>query len=105
MKAKSLCALGLLGLLPLAVPQPLRANRQADTGQSAYMRVCASCHGTDAKGQNGPALVPFERDILEVRGIVRDGRGEMPSISPDDVSDDELTRIVAYLKNLSAPQR
>jgi mono/diheme cytochrome c family protein len=70
-------------------------------GQAAFARACSSCHGADAKGQNGPALLPFEREFLEVRGIVRDGRGEMPSISPADVSDEELAQIVAYLKKSS----
>jgi mono/diheme cytochrome c family protein len=70
-------------------------------GQIAFVRACSSCHGVDAKGQNGPALLPFEKEYAEVRGIVRDGRGEMPSISPADVSDDELTQIVAYLKSSS----
>jgi cytochrome c1 len=32
---------------------------------------------------------------------VRDGRGEMPAVSPADVTDEELMQIVAYLKKLS----
>ena len=104
MNTRILCALGLVGSLASAATRELGANGQSDPGQSAYVRVCSACHGTGAKGQNGPALVPFEKDILEVRGIVRDGRGVMPSISPDDVSDDDLTQIVAYLKNLGNPK-
>jgi mono/diheme cytochrome c family protein len=73
-------------------------------GQAAFARACSSCHGADAKGQNGPALLPFEKEYSEVRGIVRDGRGEMPSISPADVSDAELTQIIAYLKKSSSPK-
>jgi mono/diheme cytochrome c family protein len=77
------------------------AIRAQDQGPTAYARVCAVCHGADAKGKTGPNLLPFEREYLEVRGIVRDGRGEMPAISPSDVSDEELMQIVAYLKKLS----
>ena len=73
----------------------------AEQGRVLFSRTCASCHGADAKGQNGPALLPFEKEYLEVRGIVRDGRAEMPSISPADVSDEELIQIVAYLKKSS----
>jgi mono/diheme cytochrome c family protein len=73
-------------------------------GQAAFARACSSCHGVDAKGQNGPALLPFEKEYPEVRGIVRDGRGEMPSIPPADLSDEELTQIVAYLKKASSPK-
>jgi len=53
-----------------------KEGAQAQPGQTAFARACSSCHGADAKGQNGPALLPFEKEILEVRGIVRDGRGQ-----------------------------
>jgi quinoprotein glucose dehydrogenase len=81
-----------------------KEGAQGQPGQAAFARACSSCHGADMKGQNGPALLPFEKEYLEVRGIVRDGRGEMPSISPADVSDEELTQIIAYLKKSSSPR-
>ena len=77
------------------------AIAQEPPGKAVYVRVCATCHGADAMGKTGPALLPFDREDLEVRGIVRDGRGEMPAVSPADVSDEELVQIVAYLKKLT----
>jgi quinoprotein glucose dehydrogenase len=77
------------------------ARAQDQPGQAAYVRACAACHSVDFKGKNGPALMPFDKELLEVRGIVRDGRGEMPAISLADVSDEELTQIVAYLQKSS----
>jgi mono/diheme cytochrome c family protein len=77
------------------------AIAQEPPGKAVYLRVCAVCHGADAMGKTGPALLPFEKEYLEVRGIVRDGRGEMPAVSPADVTDEELVQIVAYLKKLS----
>jgi mono/diheme cytochrome c family protein len=77
------------------------AMAQEPPGKAVYLRVCAVCHGADAMGKTGPALLPFDREYLEVRGIVRDGRGEMPAVSPADVTDEELVQIVAYLKKLT----
>jgi mono/diheme cytochrome c family protein len=77
------------------------AIAQEPPGKAVYLRVCAVCHGADAMGKTGPALLPFDREYLEVRGIVRDGRGEMPAVSPADVTDEELVQIVSYLKKLS----
>jgi mono/diheme cytochrome c family protein len=77
------------------------ALAQEPPGKAVYLRVCSVCHGADAMGKTGPALLPFDREYLEVRGIVRDGRGEMPAVSPADVTDEELIQIVAYLKKLT----
>ena len=81
------------------------ASAEDPPGKAAFGRACAACHGADAMGKTGPSLVPMEREYLEVRGIVRDGRGEMPAISPADVSDEELMQIVAYLKKLSGAEK
>jgi mono/diheme cytochrome c family protein len=71
-------------------------------GKAAYERVCRVCHGADARGDAAPALVPLEHDLDEVMAIVREGRGQMPPIAPNRLTDDEIRQIVAYLKSLEA---
>src|SRR5713101_6664619 len=93
-----ICVLSLFILTTLTA----LARAQDQSGREPFARVCAACHGLDAKGKVGPSLLPFDRDYQEVRGIVREGRGEMPAISPADVSDEELMNIVRYLKTLSS---
>jgi mono/diheme cytochrome c family protein len=77
----------------------------AATGKKAFERVCQVCHGEGAKGGAGPSLVPFDRDVEDVLAIVRDGTGEMPPVSTERVSDDEIRAIVAYLTSLTPPAK
>jgi mono/diheme cytochrome c family protein len=71
-----------------------------DPGKAAYIRVCEVCHGADGRGDAGPALVPLDKEVDEVLGIVRDGTGQMPPVSAERVSDDDVKHIVDYLKSL-----
>ncbi|MGC4080651.1 MAG: cytochrome c [Vicinamibacterales bacterium] len=80
-----------------------RTGGDDQAGRQAYERVCKVCHGDEGRGGAGPTLVPFERELEDVMTIVRDGTGQMPPISAERVSDDELAAIVRYLKSLKAP--
>ncbi len=42
--------------------------------------------------------MPLERTLDEVLAIVREGRGEMPPVSANAVSDDAVRLIVDYLQ-------
>ena len=70
-------------------------------GKVPYDRVCRVCHGPEGRGNQGPRLVPFEIEADELLVQVREGSGEMPPISENRVSDDEVKQIAAYLKSLS----
>jgi mono/diheme cytochrome c family protein len=59
------------------------------------------CHGPEARGDAGPALVPFSREYDELLATVREGTGQMPPISARQISDESVSEIVAYLKSLS----
>jgi mono/diheme cytochrome c family protein len=69
-------------------------------GKAPYARVCQVCHGPDGRGDAGPSLVPLDKDYDEVLTMVREGGGQMPPISAERVSDDEVKQIVEYLKSL-----
>jgi len=79
-------------------------SKEPHPGQAPFDRVCKVCHGEEGKGNAGPSLIPFEMDADELLIRVREGGGEMPPISANRVSDDEVKQIAAYLKALTAAQ-
>ena len=98
----------LLPLLGVVVAASVTASAaQAEDphpGQAPYDRVCRVCHGPEGKGNAAPRLVPFEMEIDELMARVREGGGEMPPISENRVSDDEVKAIAAYLMSLGPNQ-
>jgi mono/diheme cytochrome c family protein len=69
-------------------------------GKVAFDKVCRTCHGDDARGDAGPALVPLQIEYDELLAKVREGGGEMPPISTKTLSDDDVKQIFNYLKSL-----
>ena len=97
--AALLCA-GILAA-PLSAVRASTAADDPPPGQVAYDRVCKVCHGPEGQGNAGPALVPFDMEVDELLAKVREGGGEMPPISANRLSDDEVKQIAAYLTSLS----
>jgi mono/diheme cytochrome c family protein len=87
-------------LLLLVAGAPTVSHAQQDPGKAAYTRVCQVCHGSEGRGDVGPSLVPLDKEFDEVLAIVREGVGQMPPISAERVSSEDVTRIVEYLKSL-----
>ena len=94
-------AIVLLGLCTAAATI---SHAQENVGKGPYAGNCQVCHGPEGRGDAGPSLVPLEKEYDEVRGIVREGTGQMPPISAERVSDEEVKRIVEYLKSLKRSQ-
>jgi mono/diheme cytochrome c family protein len=88
--------------LPFAGGGPL--SGQEDQGRQAFaVAGCAACHGPAAKGgADAPALAGLSRPYAEFVKIVREGSGEMPPHSKDDVTDEQLTVIYKWLVKLEA---
>jgi mono/diheme cytochrome c family protein len=106
-RVKTLAAMAILALVELvgaehAAPGTRSERRQDEkpAGQAAYDRVCKVCHGPEGRGDAAPRLVPFTRQYEEVLGIVREGTGQMPPISPRQLADEEVAGIVGYLSKL-----
>lgn len=95
--------LAALFLATLIAASETRAADGEQAGKQAFDRVCKVCHGEEGRGGAGPTLVPFDRELDDVMTIVREGTGQMPPISAERVSDQELGSIVSYLKSLKAP--
>jgi len=67
-------------------------------GRAAYLALCASCHGIEREGGGGvPALTGVGERLgpLEVRRIVREGRGFMPGLPV--LRETEITALLWYL--------
>lgn len=57
---------------------------------------CASCHGEDFSGNMGPALAGTSLSQDDFEEIVRNGQGQMPAFSEDQVSNDELSALYTF---------
>lgn len=70
-------------------------------GQVVFARYCNACHPGGGMGA-GPSLVsrvPGMRDSA-VENAVRRGRGRMPAFTANQISDQELTDLVSFLRTL-----
>lgn len=81
-----------------------RGEERAETtdleqGRALYLsKGCAACHGADARGAVGPALLGVPKE--EIRHKVREPQGAMPSFSLERLSDEELEAIIRYIESL-----
>ncbi|MFQ5380678.1 MAG: ethylbenzene dehydrogenase-related protein, partial [Dehalococcoidia bacterium] len=91
---------------------PLTDADAANTGDSAldggvlfFSSGCAACHGL--QGQGGSVGPELESDISasKVRREVRDGPKGMPAFAEDQVSDETLDKIVAFLRQRTESPR
>lgn len=57
---------------------------------------CASCHGSDFSGNVGPALAGMSLSEDEFSEIVRNGQGQMPAFSEDQINNEELSALHTY---------
>jgi mono/diheme cytochrome c family protein len=68
-------------------------------GKAVFSNNCGSCHTLSAAGTSGttgPNLYDVSLDAGAIEGIVRDGRGGMPSFG-GNLSDDEITAVAAFV--------
>jgi mono/diheme cytochrome c family protein len=93
-------AMALLAAALSADAPPASAQSADHPGKAPYDRSCGVCHGSEGRGNVAPPLVPLEKSFDEILAIVREGRGEMPPVSANAVSDDALRLIVAYLDSV-----
>jgi alcohol dehydrogenase (cytochrome c) len=83
----------------------IQAQSPAMSGAALYGEACATCHGADARGLNGPSLVALiaaKRPDDRILQIMRSG---VPGsiMPPSTASDAELGAILGYLKALASP--
>ena len=73
-----------------------------ERGQPLFLDKCSGCHGSDARGATGVALVdrPFLYRAADFASTVRRGRGKM---IPQALSDAQIGDVLAYLRSLRNP--
>lgn len=62
---------------------------------------CHNCHGDQAEGGSAPTLAGTQHSFEEVLGKVRQGGAIMPAFTADQVSDQQVQDIYAWLASLS----
>jgi len=104
---------GITGAFPGAQSEPPAVNPLAgnadaiQTGMGLFRSRCADCHGMDARGVRGPDLTQVWASGRTDAGLFRTLRRgvpgtEMPSVGPR-TPDDEIWKMLAYLKTIAAP--
>lgn len=79
--------------------------KEYQLGQTSYHRVCAQCHGSDAKGgKRAPTFLQIKFDInnfsnSRIANTILNGSdsGAMPS-QKGRVNDDEIREIIKYIR-------
>jgi cytochrome c oxidase cbb3-type subunit III len=80
-----------------AAPDPVAAKK----GEPLYQQNCSTCHGTNARGSQGPNLVRSvtvlhdEKDD-EIGPVIKNGRPGMPGFP--NLTQDDIHNIAQYLK-------
>ena len=106
-----MCVVGSALLRAQAEPpaiNPLAGDPVAiQSGMGLFRSRCADCHGMDARGVRGPDLTQVWASGRSDGGLFRTLRRgvpgtEMPSVGPR-TPDDEVWKILAYLKTIAAP--
>ena len=62
---------------------------------------CGGCHSNLGKAAGvGPKLTGTNKDDAYIKNIIRNGKSPMPAHSTDEVSDQQITDITAYIRSL-----
>jgi mono/diheme cytochrome c family protein len=69
-------------------------------GYTLFMLNCAHCHGTDARGDEGPDLHGVLKSDDRIASVIKNGKkGEMPKFSAK-LSDAQVQALVAFVRSL-----
>lgn len=104
----SLAAAALSGAQDVPQQNPLESDPAAIKAGMGMFRVrCADCHGMDARGIRAPDLSQVWATGRTDEGLFRTLRNGIPGTEMPAVStwttDDEVWKILAYLRTLAAP--
>lgn len=82
-------------------PTPTPGPPSAARGVYIFREFCNSCHPGGDRG-TGPALKPLLPVMSDpqIRQIVRRGKAPMPGYNATVISDDDLTSLLLYLREM-----
>jgi len=85
-------------LTPIPPDNSSENMTKVQLGEGIFNTNCAHCHGINKKGNPPfPALTDLTLNESEIKTILNNGYGEMPSFS--NLSDEDKDNIIAYLKD------
>ena len=100
-------AAGLLAAQDLPAANPFEGDLDATrTGMGLYRLNCADCHGVDGSGVRGPDLTEVWASGRTDEGLFRTIRNGISGTEMSPVRrarDDEIWKILAYLRTLAKP--
>jgi mono/diheme cytochrome c family protein len=74
-------------------------SADVDRGEVVFKENCNGCHPGGQKGY-GPTIAGNPEPVAEVRMVVREGKGRMPSFGADKISADDLEALLAYVQSI-----
>ena len=85
----------------VATPAVPSAGALAQKGRQLFLLNCAHCHGTDARGDEGPDLHGVTKSDARIAAMIKNGiKGEMPKFGTK-LSDAEVQALVAFVRSLN----
>ena len=98
---KSGIVLGVVWLVIAgAVASSSTPSEEAKRGENLFERNCAHCHGTDARGDEGPDLHSLKKSDARISKIINQGiKGEMPAFG-SKLNDADIKTLIAFLRTL-----
>ena len=69
-------------------------------GYTLFMMNCAHCHGSDARGDEGPDLHGVTKSDARIASLIKSGiKGEMPKFG-GKLTDAEVQALIAFVRSL-----
>jgi mono/diheme cytochrome c family protein len=76
------------------------AGSQAYHGYTLFQMNCAHCHGTDARGDEGPDLHGVLKSDARISSLIKNGiKGEMPKFG-EKLTDTDVQALIAFVRSL-----
>jgi mono/diheme cytochrome c family protein len=73
---------------------------QARQGYTLFLLNCAHCHGSDARGDEGPDLHDLTKSDARISSIIRNGiKGEMPKFGAK-LTDTDVQALISFVRSL-----
>ena len=76
------------------------ADSQARRGDELFQLNCAHCHGSDARGDEGPDLHGVTKSDARISALIKNGiKGEMPKFG-EKLTDTDVQALIAFVRSL-----
>jgi len=73
---------------------------QAYQGYRLFLMNCAHCHGSDARGSEGPDLHGITKSDARISSLIKNGiKGEMPKFG-EKLTDTDVQALIAFVRSL-----